>query len=88
MNREIQPKPEPITRDIHFVRGGCMTIALGIPAHRVREIDRFVTERIDINASIAQIVTDLNARGDLTDAEWTAAIYSIGFFDGQRTTSR
>ena len=69
-------------RELNFVSRGPMSVALGVPDERIRELDRAVNDIIDAGGSLKDVVTAMNERGDLTDAEWTGFIYSLGYMDG------
>ena len=71
-------------RDLTFSGSGQMAAALGCDPGRISEIESGVSEMIDHNASLRAILEHFNDRGDLTDAEWTALVFSLGHFDGRR----
>lgn len=71
-----------IKRDIKFVEAGQLAVALGIPHERLVELEKFVSSMIGGKKSLQQIIEAMNERGDLTDAEWTATVFSIGYFQG------
>lgn len=71
-------------RDLNFVGRGPLSVALGVAPERIEELDRAVNKILDADGSIRDVVTAMNERGDLTDAEWTGFIFSLGYLDGYR----
>lgn len=54
--------------------------SLGMKSKRGEEIETYVTSLVQSDRSLEEIITALNERGDLTDAEWTATIFGLGHF--------
>lgn len=54
--------------------------SLGVDGERAEELDKFVADLVNSNKSLEQIVTAFNERGDLTDNEWTAAMFGLGHY--------
>jgi hypothetical protein len=70
-------------RDITFVKPrGVLAEALGLDRDMARfnELETFTRNLIDQDKSLREIITALNERGDLTDAEWTNAMYTLGWY--------
>ena len=70
-------------RDIHFIDPAApLSYALGLSEARCQEFERVIGQMYDRNASLEQIIAAVNEEGvlgELTDAEWTAFIYALGF---------
>lgn len=71
-------------RDLNFVGRGPLSVALGVAPERIEELDRAVNKILDADGSIRDVVTAMNDRGDLSDAEWTGLVFSLGYLDGFR----
>lgn len=69
-----------MTRDIRFVAKGQLPTSLGIPEDRTSEIESFIADHIERDASTEEIILALNERGDLTDAEWTSTMFALGHY--------
>jgi hypothetical protein len=62
-------------------KGGQLAAVLCSPT-RNDEIEQFIGKMIENKASLREVITALNERGDLTDGEWTCAIFALGVFQG------
>ena len=72
-------------RDLVFVRGGTLGESLGVTPERAALFDNLVGKMIEEGKSLRECVETLNERGDMTDAEWTAFCYTIGWYQGRRS---
>lgn len=70
-------------RELNFVGSGPLAVALGVAPERIKEFDRQVNEMVKADASIKDIVSAMNERGDMNDAEWASFLYSLGYFDAK-----
>ena len=71
-------------RDLTFVSSGQLAAALGINPARLAEIEAEGAAIINRNGTIREVLEHFNERGDLTDGEWTAMVFALGYFDGSR----
>lgn len=72
----------PRKRELTFGEGGCLAEALGVSDECMGVIDELVNRRIEERASFHSVLLELHAM-NLSDAEWTAAIYGLGIFHGR-----
>jgi len=77
MQRDLQPVPH------HN-----LAVALGCTAPRMQEFDRVVTSLLRDGKNMTEIIQHMNDRGDLTDAEWTAVIFSLGAYFSEASRKR
>lgn len=70
-------------REIVFRGTGKLAEALQIDPARIGEIETQVHRMISAGHSVKSIITTMNDRGDLSDAEWTAFVFSLGHFCGR-----
>jgi hypothetical protein len=56
-----------------------MADALVTP-ERNREIEDFTRKLIEGGSSLQTVINKLNERGDLSDNEWTATVFALGYF--------
>jgi len=71
-----------IKRDIKFVGGGKLPVALGIEPARLEHLQKICLEMIDKNCNMQQIMTRMNEEEDLNDAEWSCFMFSMGYYQG------
>jgi hypothetical protein len=69
-------------RELTFVKSGKLAEALGVSSDRAAEFERDVDSVMSAGGSMLDIIEKLNERGDMTDAEWTAFIFALGYFQG------
>lgn len=71
-------------RDLTFdPKGGQLAVALGIDKQRAAMHEEMVEKMIAKNWTMEQIITHMNELDDLTDAEWTCFMFSLGHFDAR-----
>lgn len=68
-------------RELNFCQtNGVLAEALGLDPVRLAKHEGFIKGLIDQDASLREIIVELNERGDLNDAEWTNAMYTLGWY--------
>ena len=70
-------------RDLVFTGTGQLPQALGIDPERVAELEAEMNSLIARNAKLRTIIEHFNDRGDLTDSEWTAMVFALGYYDAR-----
>lgn len=80
----LEGETVPVRRDLTFnPEGGKLAIMLGCDPKRLPEIEQAVRSLVEQRKSSAEIITAMNERGDLTDAEWTAFVFGLGNLDAR-----
>ena len=72
-------------RDLTFVKDGPIWIALGIDNDRTMLHQKMVADMIEDKCTLQHVIEIMNAKGDLTDAEWTTLMYVLGYYQGVRS---
>ena len=72
-------------RDLTFVKTGSIGIALGIDYDRAMLHQNMVAKMIEEDQPLQHVIETMNAKGDLTDAEWTTFMYVLGYYQGVRS---
>ncbi len=76
-------------RNLVFVQQeGTLGQQLALEPQRTQELEEFLTCYLERGIVIQDIILALNERGDLTDAEWTSAIYALGYYQNQEEQQR
>jgi hypothetical protein len=69
-------------RDLTFVKKGRLVEALDVAPERNALFDEQVGRMIDANKPLQEIIQTMNERGDMTDTEWTAFMFALGYYAG------
>ena len=70
-------------RALYFSGDGQLPEALGISPERSQAIEAAVNRLVDMNASKREVLTHFNEAWELTDAEWTAMVFALGYYEGR-----
>jgi hypothetical protein len=75
-------------RELVIHEGTNLFSILGVDEKRMEEFGDTVIPLINLGLGAGEIIHALNERGDLNDAEWTAAICTLGVVIGQNNAAK
>jgi hypothetical protein len=71
-------------RDLTFSGSGTLAEGVGVSRARAVVFEAFVQDSLTKNWTLAQLVSRANETLDMNDAEWTAFIFGLGYWEAQR----
>ncbi len=76
-------------QELNFTGEGPLAPALGVTKERMDDIQSRVQALLAApNASIRTVLTAMNEAGDLSFAEWTGLVYSLGYWQAHEHPNR